>query len=203
MKAVDRRHLRDDQMIAVFAGARSRLRHPEDAVEHLQTCIRCADRYAAVVERIADWRDDAVAEADAVFTPARLEAQRLQILDRLEHIGHPARVIQFPGRNGRNLSIFTGSQVRRWIAAAAAAGLVVGVTVGRLSDYNPPRAVANRAAVQVVRGATIPPSGHSAVRTSDEDLLLKMDQPIYQPVDELEALDAITPHPVSVAMTLR
>ena len=134
MKAADGRHLRDDQMIAVYIGAEPRFGRQDHNLGHLRGCARCAQRYQAFVDQMTDVRDEATAEADAIFTPARLEAQRLQILHRLEHASHPARVIQFPSHGVQNLSIFTGTQVRRWIAAAAGFAIAIAALGGTLAQ---------------------------------------------------------------------
>jgi hypothetical protein len=200
------RHLGDDQMIAVAVGADSRLRHRDEALAHLHSCIECTGRYDQLTRELAELRGDAHAEADAVFTPARLEAQRAQILARLEYAGHPARVIKFPARGNQSLAIFTGTQVRRWIAAAAAAGLIIGIAAGRMLDFRPaPEQPSVRATV------TAPPAAAPRVRDAerpvakpapdDDEILSNLDRPLYlQPVSELEALDAMTPRPRAVAM---
>jgi len=61
------------------------------------------------------YRAAACAEADAHFDDRALEAQRHKILARLEHLGHPAKVILFPkAGSGEN----HGASVnRRWIPA--------------------------------------------------------------------------------------
>ncbi len=80
-------------------------------------------------------RSEAAAETDAVFSPERLRAQRLHVSRRLEHLGHPARVITFPGRTaGHQFGSSTPRPVRRWVAAAAAAGLFIGVATGLFLD---------------------------------------------------------------------
>jgi hypothetical protein len=205
VKAADGRHLRDDQMIAVYIDAEPRFGRRDRKLSHLQWCARCAQRYQQFVEQLTDAREDAAAEADAMFTPARLEAQRLQILHRLEHASHPAaRVIPFPSHGGQNLSIFTGSQVRRWIAAAAAAGLLIGLTVGRMTDF---RTAPQGRVVTLTAPAPAPPpeAPRPAVdtRPNEEEILSRAEQAqgMLQVPAELEALGAITPIR-EVALTL-
>jgi hypothetical protein len=204
VKAADGRHLRDDQMIAVYIGAEPRFGRQDHNLGHLRGCARCSQRYQAFVDQMTDVRDEATAEADAIFTPARLEAQRLQILHRLEHASHPARVIQFPSHGGQNLSIFTGTQVRRWIAAAAAAGLFIGLTLGRMSDFGTPVGRAGHVAAPVALSHVVVPA-RAAVEpnVNEEDIFSRAEQAqgAMQVPAELEALGALTPIR-EVAMTL-
>jgi len=205
VKPADGRHLRDDQMIAVYIGAEPRFGRQDSSQSHLHWCTSCARRYEEFVERMTRLRDDASAEADAVFPPARLEAQRLQILDRLERASHPARVLPFPAHSGQSLSIFTGNQVRRWIAAAAAAGLIIGLALGRVADLR--RMMPQGRGVHVT--ATAPPRPVEAAprvvepKLNEEEIFSRAEQAQGRlMVDVLESLDAITPQPQTVAMTL-
>ena len=81
---------------------------------------------------------DAHAEADEVFTRDRLATQQAQIFRRLESLEHPARIIAFP-RFARPVSVQPAGR-RRWIAAAAAVGLITGVGLGQLLDFSRQRA---------------------------------------------------------------
>ncbi len=213
MKPADGRHLVDDQMIAVYIGAEPRFGRHNRPLEHLRGCPICAQRYEEVVQAFADARDEANAEADAIFTPERLEAQRMQILERLEYAGHPARVIPFPSHGTPNLSIFTGNQVRRWIAAAAAAGLIIGLTLGRMTDLvGIPHAGdrALRGAATVTEPARAPQPAillPEAAVPDEEEILSRAEQ--SQSLSEeqvppsLEALNAMTPTPIrDVALRL-
>jgi len=81
------------------------------------------------------YRAAAWAEADAHFDERALEAQRLRILQRLEQAGQRAKVLPFPGSvsGGRP----SASISRRWISAAAAAGLLIGLVTGQLLHVLP------------------------------------------------------------------
>ena len=59
----------------------------EQALRHVAECERCAAELARLTVDADEWRDAAIAEADAVFDDARLETQRVRILDRLEAVG--------------------------------------------------------------------------------------------------------------------
>src|SRR5688500_4344009 len=88
----------------------------------------------------------ATREADAVFTSERLARQQAKILQRLEQDGRPARVIAFPG-HGQDPSATRARPATRWIAAAAAAGVVVGLLAGHLAHDIPGRIAAPAVAV--------------------------------------------------------
>jgi len=187
-------------MIAVYIGAEPRFGRRNRAVSHLQTCGVCVRRYQELVQQLAELREDGAAEADAIFTPDRLEAQRLQILARLETASHPARVIPFPSHGTQNLSVFTGAQMRRWMAAAAAACMFIGFTLGRMTDFRtvPTSSNAHVAVPAPVR--TTQPSVEPqppAPTASDEEILSRAEQvqglgPMEVPAS-LEALSAMTP----------
>lgn len=120
-------HLREHQL----AGAALQLLNGEaptlksSAQTHLLQCERCAARLEELREVLAGERHAAVDAADALFSEERLTAQRQSILGRLERRQKSARVLHFPpvaapvNRRDR--------PAMRWIAAAAAAGLFVGL----------------------------------------------------------------------------
>lgn len=124
------RHLDDDVLAEIWSAAASEGRtatHP-----HLTSCAHCRSRYSAFTDWLDDVSADARAEADEAFPAERLAAQQAAIFRRLEALERPARVIAFP----RNARPTTTSQhfTRRWIATAAAAGLVIGLAAGQFLD---------------------------------------------------------------------
>ena len=95
---------------------------------HLDRCDICAERALEVSHWLEDVQALGRADADAVFTGERLTAQRGQILQRLEQLDRPAKVISFPARKARVSDVGEGRRVSpAWLAAAAAAGLTIGV----------------------------------------------------------------------------
>ena len=174
--------------------------------EHLTDCAECGQRYADLV-RFMDWLDtEAVAETDEVFTTERLRQQRAQIARKLEHLGHPARVITFPGRPGSHRTLgATPRPARRWIAAAAAAGLIVGVGTGLFFDWDrvPGRRIAGaRKAVLTTTGRLDDRQGRmermeiARPDPSDDTVFLsEIELAGERPnIRELAAVDALTPH---------
>jgi hypothetical protein len=126
----DDQHLSDDVLAEIWSAATAEGgtgSHP-----HLAVCAECRARYAEFTRWLENLRDDAFADADLVMSPERLSAQQTQILRRLETLERPARVIAFPASARPAVSTARGTQ--RWVAAAAAAGLVIGVAAGQLVD---------------------------------------------------------------------
>lgn len=96
---------------------------------------RREDPEVRLTEALDAYRAAARAEADGYFDERALEAQRARILSRLEQAGHRARVLPFPGAG---TSVRSGnSHPRRWISAAAAAGLLIGLVTGQLLHVMP------------------------------------------------------------------
>ncbi len=162
-----------------------------EEAEHLLACDTCAERYQQLSRSLERARQEANAEADEAFPEERLAAQRDHILRRLE--AHAARVIPFPLSASRRYAAHGAARPAvRWIAAAAAAGLLLGLTAGRLVDVKPRRTTisASRTAANGLRSL---PSNR--VRAHDEELFLsQVDEALYRPQPaELQALDAFTP----------
>ena len=129
------RHLHDDRLFLCYVAERGGDAVDPPSVEHLAGCADCRGRYAELAHFMDGLRADAEAETDAIFTPDQLHAQAQHILRRIEHLGQPARVLSFPARLVRRHLQTAGVRLApRWTAAAAAAGLFVGVGVGVVFD---------------------------------------------------------------------
>ena len=188
-------HLDDRAMAAIWTDstlAGTRASHP-----HLGVCTACRTRFASFSEWLDDVRVDAAAEADEVFPPDRLASQYSQIFRRIEAGERPARVIAFP-KFSTPLTSRT-SHASRWIAAAAAAGLIVGVGVGQMMDL---RHLGQTGAARIEARlakpggpAVLPPTAASITATSrDEAFLSDLDASLSRPsVPELRAIDDFTP----------
>src|SRR5204863_8550881 len=80
-------------------------------------------------------RTEADAELDDVYSAEHLRSQQQQIAHRIEHYGRSARVLAFPAHQGtRHLPASGVRMAPRWVAAAAAVGLFVGVGIGMFFD---------------------------------------------------------------------
>jgi len=193
-----------DGYLAVHAGERM---DPPTA-EHLTDCDDCAARYNDLAAFLDGLRREGTSEADAVFTPARLQTQRQRINERLLHVVHPARIIRFPGRRSvdfvrRSMTTSTSHGSSRWIAAAAAAGLFIGVAVGASYNYGAhaprPTRFALQSAPLLKPGAVR--SDIKALTPSDDAFLSDLDIALERPhTRELLAFDAFTPHARDVGL---
>jgi hypothetical protein len=188
-------HLDDAGLAAIWTDeAASGVRQPHP---HLESCPACRTRFAELSAWLQAVRVDATAEADEQFSAERLTAQQASIFRRLEAAERPARVIAFP-RFARPLTART-SHASRWVAAAAAAGLIVGVGVGQLMDLRHPFAPQPPQTTQARMNApTVPIAGGVQLTpiadTRDEAFLSELDASLSRAaVPELRALDELTP----------
>jgi hypothetical protein len=166
---------------------------------HLASCAHCQSRYAAFTDWLERVHDDARDEAEEAFPPERLAAQQAQVMRRLEALERPARVIVFP-RFGRPATSTQG-HAQRWVAAAAAAGLVIGLAAGQFFDVRHIfRPVVRPASMESARVANPAPQARpqivpvSASSVSDETLFFGGDAArISARFEMLKAIDDITP----------
>ena len=194
-------HLHDDRLFDCYLAVRDGDALDPPVAEHLTDCDECNGRYYALAQFMDGLKTEASAEADAIFTPDRLRTQRQQIARRLDHLGHPARVITFPGRLAAHRVASVVRPARRWIAAAAAAGLFIGVGTGFFLDWEGVRRPGRRpAALARQTVLTAPSKALEAARPdpSDADVvdfLSEIEQAGDRPrIRELLAVDALTPH---------
>jgi hypothetical protein len=199
------RHLHDDHLIGCYFADRSGEPLDPPSAEHLADCDECGARYAELVGFLSELRTEADAESDAIFSADHLRQQQEQILRRIEHLSRSARVISFPGQAGPQTGTSTGRVAPRWLAAAAAAGLFVGVAVGgtilqpglrrsvpAMKVGAGQSAAARLAPAPAVR-VNAPPV---VVDTFDDDaFLMELEFALERPhTQELQPFDALTPH---------
>ena len=196
------RHLQEERLFDSYLAERGGAPLDPPVAEHLADCAACGTRYAELASFMDTLRRDGDAEADAIFTPERLRQQQQQISRRMALVGRPARVLSFPGRIvRRTIDASTSRTAPRWVAAAAAAGLFVGIAVGAsfqwrsqlegrrtfLNDAS--RARTQRLTPVATRG-TVP-----ADVASDDAFLSDLEIALERPhTRELVAFDALTPH---------
>ena len=180
-----RGHLAEDALVeAWYSGT-----HPA----HLDTCELCAERALEVSRWLEHTRDLGVAEADAAFPAERLAAQQAQILRKLEQLDRPSKLLAFPrvspAMPQMELAVNDHRVSSRWIAAAAAAGLILGVIGGRLSTWQPAPLTPRTTSAQVVPAPQVTDPSRNDFAA---DLLL--DTEIGQPqIHSLSAIDTLTP----------
>lgn len=165
---------------------------------HFAECAQCRGRYDAFVGWLDRIHEDAHDEADQAFSPERLAAQQAQVLRRLEAIERPARVIAFP-KFARPVTSTQG-HAQRWVAGAAAAGLLIGLAAGQFVDIRDaftPRRTAPSSASQTARvlapapaATSVTPADVSSV--SDEQIFFG-DTVQGLRLSSLSSMDDITP----------
>ncbi|MBK9241557.1 MAG: hypothetical protein IPL75_15130 [Acidobacteria bacterium] len=185
-----RGHLSENALVEVWStGVRP---------SHLDRCDICAERAVDMSRWLEDVRDMGAAEADAVFPEERLAAQRSQVLQRLESLDRPAKVISFPARAVRHSDAADRRVSPGWLAAAAAAGLAIGIVSIELShsfetDSAPTTQVADGA-------ANGQPSGLGTVIDAS---ILEDDPYSRTQLGSLEAMDEMTPRLIDVVAIKR
>ena len=185
------RHLSDDRLIEVCLETGA----AHGDLVHLDSCAECQGRRAAIAQMLTDISQAAAAEADAVFPAERLARQQARILQRLEHEGRPGRVIAFPAGHGSDPYVLRTRPAMRWIAGAAAAGLVIGLLAGHLAhDFSvirPGRATQ----LAIARPAPDAPTLRAVATTiSEDDFLGQIDLAIEgSGSTSLRPLDELTP----------
>lgn len=165
-----------------------------DHPAHLDQCELCADRAVELSRWLEQTRDLGVTAADDAFPAERLAAQQSQIMRRLEQIERPAKLLSFPrtaaAAVGADPVVSDHRVSSRWLAAAVAAGLVLGVLADRISLWQP--------APQNARVVSAPPPVAPAT-TPDRAVDLLFDNEGSQPqIRSLSAIDTLTPQ-VTVA----
>jgi anti-sigma factor RsiW len=196
------RHLHDDRLYECYLTQRQGDSADPPTAEHLADCEDCAARYAELAQLMDAVRAEADAETDAVFTPDRLRAQQQQIVRRMEAVGRPARVISFPGRVVQGTIRASTMRSSRWTAAAAAAGLFLGIALGATYEWEwrAPTSSSGSAALSApmslsARGAPVPTRYVVADQAGDEAFMSELESALDRPrTRELAAFDAFTPH---------
>jgi anti-sigma factor RsiW len=198
-------HLHEERLFDSYLAERNGDPVDPPVAEHLADCAACSARYADLTSFMDTLRREGDAEADAIFTPERLRTQHQQITRRLALIGRPARVLSFPCRIvRRTISVSTSRSAPRWIAAAAAAGLFVGVALGASYQFQfgvphlrqSPMLLRDTASARTPRIVPVATRGTGqADVAADEAFLSDLEVALERPhTRELQAFDALTPH---------
>jgi hypothetical protein len=188
---MNQRHLTEDRLIEMcLAGSIEAVEH-----DHLVACTDCEVRRAELSTMLAEVDAAATAEADAAFPEERLARQQARILHRLEQDGRPGRIIAFPSAShGSETMSLRTKPTTRWVAAAAAAGLLVGLVAGHMAHDFPVSArpvIAQSAARQQPTGTVL--RGAAGIIT-DEEFLGEVEAAIDSTGPAaLRPIDALTP----------
>jgi hypothetical protein len=185
-------HLSDDRLVELYFTDTPSAREQQ----HLGGCHDCDSRRCEIAHLLDETSQASAEEVDAVFPAERLAKQQLQIMERAEAAAGPARVIAFPAAQSPEPGVIarTRSTTTRWVAAAAVAGLVVGVVAGRAGrDFRPAFGPGLTPAVQVRQDGGPSIQGVSTT-LSDDEFLVELESAIDgQGGGALRALDELTP----------
>jgi hypothetical protein len=188
-----RGHLSEDALVDIWStGVRT---------AHLDQCDICASRATEISRWLEGVRALGRADADATFPEERIVAQRDQIMARLEQLDRPAKVISFPARASQAIVAGAGRGVSPgWLAAAAAAGLMLGVfSVELRYSVWPASSVADGGSAEV---ASAGPAVAGASSSFDASIL--SDDPYSHPqLGQLNAMGELTPRLIEVVAVVR
>ncbi len=178
-------HLTDDRLIELCLGGTS------VGDTHVADCPGCRARCAELTTLLGEVSDVAAADADVQFPAERLARQQARILQRIEQDGRPGRLISFPAGQPHPPLLVRSRPASRWVAAAAVAGLVVGLVTGQLLPVGPgagpaPRMVANEAGPEIALRAV-------STSLSDDEFLGQVEAAGSAGPAALRPLDAMTP----------
>ena len=214
-----RRHLKDRQLLEVVLGplasGRTSARARAAAGAHLEDCPTCSARLTEIKGFLNGLAKEYAAEFEEAYPSERLADQRARIMRRVERaVGHrsSARVLRFPSLSHPALETVRGA--RKWLGAATAAGLLVGVVVGQFLRVGPDPASAPLTAaaeessppppIAAAADNTAPTSSGSPPPVNDDEFMLELELSLSSPqIWELSALDAITPRTREVAINVR
>ena len=170
---------------------------------HLEACPDCQDRLRAMHAFLDGLRGEAEAACAAALSPARLAAGRQRIRRRVERLagcGGP-RVLRFPAPTRPRSD--APARSRWWLGAAAAAGLAIGLTVGRFDarlDVGRTDAPAGPASVGTTAARPTDLGSHAA----DELFMQELERLLTSPrIPPLVALDELTPRLREVGVDVR
>ena len=176
----DSAHPSDDRLLEIAVD-----RPSNGEAVHLSQCEACRERRVHLGAFLQSVTEAASADVDRFFTPGRLSTQRERILQRVSLEARQARIIAFPAAAGEPRT-FRSRPASRWVAVAAAAGLTVGVAVGRLT-YNAARF---RVPPQDAPAITMVTPG---IVLSDDELIGEIELAASGPLPVLLPLHALTP----------
>ena len=187
-------HLDDAAFAELWTNALAEGKEPAGEA-HLLECAECRVRFASFSNWMEEVRTDALAEANEVLSSERLASQQAQILRRIEAAERPARVIAFPKHAPGSVRHFP---IRRWIAGAAAAGLITGVGLGQMLNFrgNVSPAFSDRIVDTTPRPQPGPTAVPAIATLSDEATLADFEEIATPRYEALRASDTFTPRAI-------
>jgi len=191
-------HLSDDRLVELYFTDTPSAQEQQ----HLGQCHDCDSRRAAILHLLDETAQASAEDVESAFPADRLARQQLLIMERAEAAAGPARVIAFPATQAPEPGVIDRARsTTRWVAAAAVAGLLVGVVAGRAGrDFRPLswsgrgvsgpaiQTVQVRQDAQNIRAISDP--------LSDDEFLVELEAAVESGNQRgaLRALDELTPH---------
>jgi hypothetical protein len=198
-----KRHLDDDLLIRRYLADRGLAAleaSDETPLRHLAHCPACEARYHGLRAAFEETREAVIEDAAAACSPDRLEHQRERIMRRIDALHGGPRVLPFPAAGQIGHAAPQPRVFRRWVAAAAVAGLLVGLSAGRFVFNGTPRTtsesrqqIATSSAPASVRHAPTIRALHVEPAESDDQFLSEIEMATAAPrTRELRAIYAFT-----------
>lgn len=190
-------HLSDDRLVELYFSDTPSAQEQQ----HLGNCHDCDRRRSATVHLLDETAQASAEDVESAFPADRLARQQLLIMERAEAAAGPARVIAFPATQVLETGgIDRTRSTTRWVAAAAVAGLVVGVVAGRAGrDFRPLGGLGRATSVQATQSVQ---SRQDALNIraisaplSDDEFLFELEAAVESRGQggALRALDELTP----------
>jgi anti-sigma factor RsiW len=202
-----RRHADDAALLELVVPNSNATTRETSTSAHIRACETCQARAARWRQMLDGLADAGPSSFDELVSPHHLDTQRRRVMGRIERLYAPpeaAHVLRFPAATRPALSKVR--LVTRWMSAAAAAGLLVGVTIGQFVHLHPEWPTlgsARDASVESVEEegrqettVTVAPA-----RTPTASLLDQLDLVLTTPqIPELTSLDEFTPRIREIAI---
>jgi hypothetical protein len=196
---VGKRHLDDSALIRRYLAERGleALEASDEAgLRHLVRCASCDARYVALQRAFDDARDAVVERADGAFSPEQFAEQHDRVMRRIDAQVSGPRVLPFPNGAAAAHAVIPSRVIKGWIAAAAVAGLVIGLTVGQLFHFRQDTASSARSVAPAIGPARQTPvlrSVNTLPAADEEAVLSEIDMAASAPqAAELRAIYAFT-----------
>lgn len=188
--SADTAHLSDEALLDLHVRRRAEAGSGEPVTDaHADACAHCSAALAELDADLAALTLAATTAMDAVISPDRLARQREIIDRRLE--GQPGRVLRFPvsSRTPR-----TPHRLHRWVAMAAACGLLFGLAAGRMVGPAAVPDLDRGVAWSAAEGQRAPGAPSIEPAVADEFLLSEVDAALARTLHhDFRVLDELTP----------
>jgi len=190
-----RHHLTDTEILARHFDKRA----DGDANEHVSSCATCQARGLAVAELLDEITRATASETDLLFGDDLLARQHARIMGRVAQECRSARIISFPAAPPAAVRPVRGGT--RWVAAAVAAGVILGIVgehvTQRIAHSSRPARAFTVPAVQVVGDTGVAVRAVSV--SSDDDFYGQVELAFGSAAPAaLRPLDVLTPRVTDV-----